>query len=405
MSGKRDRLININLARVLRLVWQKKETTRIEIAQSLGLHKSTITNIVNDIIGRGIVFESATGSSGPQGGRKPIFLMLNKNYGCAAGLEVQPSYWRLVIINLDGEILTEHVSRDRISAGNLLNVLGGALRYLNARVKKLKTRLLGVGIGSSGIMNPDRGEILQSIPLQIREPFSLAAPLSEASGVPVHVDNDANCCAWGELVFNKSKQLDNFLSVLLEIREEELERKMPGGLAVGLGIVINGKVHYGSTYSAGEFRSVFSQRTDISQFSLTPRELLKMNTDRPVFRRFVSELADNIALLVNALNLSHVYLSVANVSFKDEIIPALRERIADKFPYRILRECEVAFATFEERAVAYGAAGFILEQIFAPSEIPVAGDEYGLLKATPPDILSEPGGPIQSSGTQQIVRR
>src|SRR4030042_1329315 len=87
VGGKGDRTININLARVLRMVWQKKETTRIEIAQSLGLHKSTITNIINDIIAKGIVSEFATGSSGPQGGRKPIFLMLNKNYGCAAGFE------------------------------------------------------------------------------------------------------------------------------------------------------------------------------------------------------------------------------------------------------------------------------------------------------------------------------
>jgi predicted NBD/HSP70 family sugar kinase len=379
MNGNTDRLININLARVLRLVWQKKETTRIEMAQELGLHKSTITNIINDMIARGIVYESATGASGPQGGRKPIYLMINKHYGCAAGFEVQASYWRLVIINLDGEILAEHVSRERIDADNLLKVLSGSFAYLQARVKKLKTRLLGVGIGTSGIMNPDRGEILQSIPLSIREPLAVAAPLSAAFGVPVHIDNDANCCAWGELTFNKGLALSNFISLLLEIREEELERKTPGGLAVGLGIVIDGKVHYGSTFSAGEFRSVFSQKTDISQFSLAPRELLKLNSDRAAFRRFAEELAENIALLVNVLNVSHVYLSIFNVKFKDDIIPVLKARIADKFPYTIQRECQVALSSFGDKGVAYGAAGFILEHIFAPSDLPKAGDEYGLL--------------------------
>jgi predicted NBD/HSP70 family sugar kinase len=231
-------------------------------------------------------------------------------------------------------------------------------------------------------MDPDKGEILQSIPLQISEPFSLATPLASASGVPVHVDNDANCCAWGELTFNKGKQLDNFISVLIEIREEELDRKLPGGLAVGLGIVINGKVHYGTTYSAGEFRSVFSKKTNVSQFSLTSKELLKLNTDRSVFRRFADELAENIALLVNVLNVRCVSLSVFNVAFKDEIIPAMKTKIAEKFPYSLQREFSLGFSAFKEKAVAYGAAGFILEHVFAPSDIPQAGDKYGLLSET-----------------------
>jgi predicted NBD/HSP70 family sugar kinase len=375
VNGKYDSMKNINPSRVLRLIWQKKEITRIDIAQELGLHKSTITNIINDVIAKGMVIETATGPAGPQGGRKPIFLTINKHYGCAAGFEVQPSYWRLVIINLDGEILFEHVSRERIGAHNLIAVLSGSFRYLGSQAKKLKTRLLGVGIGTSGIMNPYRGEIVQSIPLQVTETLAVAAPLREVLGVPVHIDNDANCCAWGELTFHKNLHLENFLFVLIEIREEELERKAPGGLAVGLGIVIGGKVHYGSTFSAGEFRSAFSRQTDISQFSLTAKELLKINTDRAIFRRFADELAENVALLVNILNVSHVYLSSFNVKFKNDIIPTLQEKIVEKFPYTLQRLCQIDFSSFGDKAVAYGAAGYILEQIFAHPEIPKYAEE------------------------------
>jgi predicted NBD/HSP70 family sugar kinase len=375
VNGKSDSMKHINPSRVLRLIWQKKEITRIEIAQELGLHKSTITNIINEIISQGMVLETATGRAGPQGGRKPIFLTVNKDYGCAAGFEVQPSYWRLVIINLDGEILHEHVARERINADNLIAVLSGSARYLTSQVKKLKTKLLGVGIGTSGIMNPLKGEIVQSIPLQIAVTLAVAAPLQAALGVPVHIDNDANCCAWGELAFNKSRRLDNLLVVLIEIREEEIERKVPGGLAVGLGIVIGGKVHYGSTFSAGEFRSAFSKQTDISQFSLTAKDILKLNSDRALFRRFADELADNLALLVNALNVSHVSLSTFNVKYKNDIIPVLRDRIAEKFPYTVQRPCQIGFSAFGEKAVAYGAAGYILEQIFAHPEIPKPSEE------------------------------
>ncbi len=376
MNRKSDGMKNINPSRVLRLIWQKREITRIDIADELGLHKSTITNIINEAIAQGMVIETSSGQAGPQGGRRPIFLTINKDYGCAAGFEIQPSYWRLVIVNLDGEILYEQVEAERIDRRTLIPALSESLRDLAGRVKKLKTRLLGVGIGTSGIMNPDRGEIVQSIPLQIGEAILVAAPLEAVTGVPVHIDNDANCCAWGELIFHKDLRLENFLSVLIEIREEEIEHKSPGGLAVGLGIVIGGKVHYGSTFSAGEFRSAFSKQTDISQFSLTPKELLKLNTDHAIFRRFTDELAENVALLVNTLNVSHVFVSSFNVKYKNDLIPALKAKIAEKFPYTLKRECQIGFSSFGDKAVAYGAAGYILERIFAHPEIPkLAADE------------------------------
>jgi predicted NBD/HSP70 family sugar kinase len=163
--------------------------------------------------------------------------------------------------------------------------------------------------------------------------------------------------------------------VLIEIREDELKRKAPGGLAVGLGIVIGGKVHYGSTCAAGEFRSAFSHETDVSQFSLAPQELLKINSDRSIFRRFSQELAENMALLVNSLNVSHVYLSSFNVEFKNDIIPILKAKIAEKFPYPLKRECEISFSSFGDKAVAYGAAGLILDKIFAHPEIPKSSED------------------------------
>ena len=65
MNGKSDGMKNINPSRVLRLLWQKKEITRIDLAQELGLHKSTITNIINDALAKGMVLETAAGRAGP----------------------------------------------------------------------------------------------------------------------------------------------------------------------------------------------------------------------------------------------------------------------------------------------------------------------------------------------------
>ena len=91
-----------NISRVLRHLWQKKGISRVEIAKELTLDKSTITNIVSGLMKKGVVHEMAEGKSSPQGGRKPIQLAINKDYGCVAGIEIQPNYYEIVVVNLEG---------------------------------------------------------------------------------------------------------------------------------------------------------------------------------------------------------------------------------------------------------------------------------------------------------------
>ncbi|HPX47618.1 MAG TPA: MarR family transcriptional regulator, partial [Treponemataceae bacterium] len=40
---------DLNISRVLRLIWQQKGISRIEIAQQLGIDKSTVTKIVSSL--------------------------------------------------------------------------------------------------------------------------------------------------------------------------------------------------------------------------------------------------------------------------------------------------------------------------------------------------------------------
>lgn len=69
------RTVNTNTAnriRVLRTIWLNEGISRIEIAELLGLDKSTITNIVSALQKKQIITEIAEGVSGPQGGVVPL---------------------------------------------------------------------------------------------------------------------------------------------------------------------------------------------------------------------------------------------------------------------------------------------------------------------------------------------
>lgn len=97
---KRNRLLNTS--RVMREIWINKQISRIQIAKNLGLDKSTISSIVANLLNDGIIREHAEGEAGPQGGRKPVYLTLNRSYACVLGIEFRPESYTAVAVDLQG---------------------------------------------------------------------------------------------------------------------------------------------------------------------------------------------------------------------------------------------------------------------------------------------------------------
>ena len=76
-----------------RLLWRYPGISRIDIANKLGVYRSTISNIINALVETGVVLESRKENCSSLGGRKPLQLELNPDFGCVAGIELQPSVY------------------------------------------------------------------------------------------------------------------------------------------------------------------------------------------------------------------------------------------------------------------------------------------------------------------------
>lgn len=359
----------LNIARILRAIWLNTGISRVDISRELDLDKSTVTLIVNELIEMGIVYPLAEGKAGPQGGRKPIQLTINRNFACVVGVEIQPQSCTMIAVDLDGQIFESRVVPVDIKGRSLDDVFIPIVEEFVHGIEKTKRMIIGLGFGCAGIVDPFKGTILQSIPLNITFPYDFCNTIGDHFDIISQIENDANCCAWGELIYHRHSDLKNFLFVLIEFRKNHSTEVKHGGLAVGMGIVIDGKVHHGSTFSAGEFRSILWKKGNINQFSIRNEAFGKIKKNAEIRRELFTELSRHIALFVNTFNLSHVFFGGDVLPYQDELTCLLKKEIQHNWVYANTVDCSIQFSNPAHLSVAYGAASMILNQLFADREI------------------------------------
>jgi len=100
--------------------------------------------------------------------------------------------------------------------------------------------LRGVGIATAGIVNTETGEVIGStgnLPGWAGTPIKKV--IESRTGLPVHVDNDANAAAYGEVRALGLKEKACVVAVTL-------------GTGIGGGIILKGELYRGAHYAAGE---------------------------------------------------------------------------------------------------------------------------------------------------------
>ena len=373
---------DINVSRILRLIWQKKGISRVEIASELGIDKSTVTKIVSSLDELGLISQLSQGDTGPLGGRKPIFLQISPSFACIGGVEINPGRYVCCILNMHGTVLFQH--QESIQPGlyekdNYYGIFFRAFEMIASEAEKLGIPLIGIGVGFPALVNSDEGLIIQSVPLMIHQAYAFAQEVSKVIDVPVIIENDARCCCYGEQLLSESHNIRNMLFLLTEYRVLQPTEDSKKNLSVGLGLVVNGRILKGPECSAGEFRSILWDEGNNGQFFSGEDRLESIDND--VMQSVFFELAQHVAFLVNTLNLEQVYIGGIDKQYADKLMALIQERISYQWPYRIQRKYTISLASLETLSVAYGAAAMFLEQMFAlPSLSSRSGTGRSVLK-------------------------
>lgn len=367
-----NRLHSINTSRILRAIWLNPGLSRIKLAEMLDLDRSTVTKIMQGILERGIVETAGKNTAQSGVGRRQINLRINADIGVILGIEIQDSRYRAVLSTIYGESLHSFQGTFQTNSEDLVSHVVSIIAQAKKYTADENLFLLGIGIGLPGIVDPYTGIIIRSNPLHIHEPFDLRRELDKHFDEYVFVENDANCCCWGELAFRPESRERNFLTVLGEFRYVVKESRELHGLAMGLGLVIRERVLHGDHFTAGEYRSVYAS-PKTGQFQIPWDDICRIPDDEKVLDDVYRELTANLAFLVNSVDLTKIVFAGDIVEHPGNIRELLESAIEESWVYDLDRNFIIGFSEFGEKAVAIGAAGLFIEKLFS---VPDMADRF-----------------------------
>ena len=120
----------------------------------------------------------------------------------------------------------------------IATMVAEVIAEVTASEKAREDDFLGVGVGAPGPLDRERGVVVVAPNLGWRD-FPLRDSISERTGLPVALDNDANCATIGEWWKGAAQGAKNVVGITI-------------GTGIGGGIIMNGVLYHGSSDVAGE---------------------------------------------------------------------------------------------------------------------------------------------------------
>lgn len=224
---------------VLRLIWREHQISRAEISRQLDLSRSTVTEIIKEILPTGLVAEVGIGKS--SGGRKPILLQFQDDAKVILGIDIGATHVSVAMTNLRGKLLLwkERNFPVREDAEGTYKVIDELCNECLSTMKHGSNMLLSIGVSVPSPVDPIHPEYLSETIIPAWHGKSGLERLREKYGVPVYLDNDANLGALAEHWWGAGKNVNDLIYI-----------KISSG--VGAGYIFGGKLYRGSKGIAGE---------------------------------------------------------------------------------------------------------------------------------------------------------
>lgn len=160
------------------------------------------------------------------------------------GIDLGGTNLKAGLVDRDGKIhqrlsiKTENNADPQIISNQIFYLIDEIIN-VGAGLKPAPTSIIGVGLGSPGLVDKKGETILFSPNLPLWRNIPIKRMVSERFSIPCVLENDANAAAWGEKWVGAGKEADSLVMLTL-------------GTGIGGGIVINKKLWRGVNNVAAE---------------------------------------------------------------------------------------------------------------------------------------------------------
>ncbi|MBE4940074.1 ROK family protein [Bacillus thuringiensis] len=227
------------------------------------------------------------------------------------------------------------------------------LIYVSQKIMNEHT-IAGIGISTTGIVDINKGIVTGDADhISGYSTIPIIDRLQEILKVPVSIDNDVNCAAFGEKWNGSGREKDNFIMLTI-------------GTGIGGAIFIDGELYRGHSFSAGEWGNMliegktFEEVASISGLIRLVRKYkgkgewngkrifeLYDKGDREVAQAvgiFFKHLAIGISNLAYIFNPETIIIGGGITDRGNEFLKEVKEEISKYLNQEIYNNCEIELA-------------------------------------------------------------
>lgn len=372
-TRRHTRLHNSRL--VLKTIYDEGDISRADLARATRLTKATISTLVADLIDAGLVEETGLGPS--LGGKPPRLLSLDQNAQHLLCLDLSSSYFRAALINLRGEISCRQNMQVHGRHGHITLTL--VYDLVDELLQQAQTPILGIGIGTAGLVDTQNGIIQSAVNLGWHN-VPLKQLLEDRYNLPVYLGNDSHLAALACYSF-EPQETQNLVLI-------------KAGRGIGAGIVLNGQLHVGDNFGAGEIghvtvvengeqcrcgnrgclETVASINGILRQVGLQTGQpdptweyvIAAAQHQDPTIQTILHQagqhMATAVAHLVGILNVNQILIAGQMVHAGDPFLAGLQTAVAQQVLPSTAAKTHIRYATLGDDVVLMGASALILKQ-------------------------------------------
>jgi predicted NBD/HSP70 family sugar kinase len=239
VAAARPQLIRaMNEQLLLQHIRQLGRCSRAELARVSGLSKPTVSLALANVERSGLVREAGQSSGGP--GRSAVLYEIRPEAGSVLGLDIGQQYLRGAVADLTGAVVARGQVRSRAStASRRVADLVGLADDLCAAAGIARPDVTQTVIGSPGVYDPRRNAIALAGGLAGWGRPAVLTEMRAAFGEQVVVENDVDAATLAEREHGYGRDVATFVFVWV-------------GSGIGMGLMMDGKLHRGVHGAAGE---------------------------------------------------------------------------------------------------------------------------------------------------------